>query len=309
MKDDYVLGIGAANVDISGQSKKPIILHDSNPGYMFVSVGGVTRNVLENLARIGYPTKIITAIGDDNNGAFIQDYSSKAGIDFSYALKVKNASSSSYLCILDDNGDMAISLSDMHIIENITVDYLKRINQVIENAKVITIDPCLSEDVIDYICHNFKNDIFCDPVSSAYAQRIKKYLPYIHTIKPNAMELAILANHKTDSYEDKIAACKVLINKGVKRIFVSLGKDGCLYYDYLGNYRLKSFKAVEMVNASGAGDSFMAGVIYSYVNNFDIEKTLDYALACGIIAISSYETINPEMGLDKIKKIILKERG
>ncbi len=309
MKNKYVLGIGAANVDINGRSKESIIIHDSNPGYMSISVGGVTRNVLENLARIGYSTKIITAIGNDNNGNFIKEYSINAGIDFTYAVTVENENSSSYLCILDNKGDVYISLSDMHIVNNITVDYLKEIDYVIKNAEVITIDPCLSEEVLDYICHNFSGEIFCDPVSSAYAKRIKKYLPYIHTIKPNNMELAVLADHPTDGYQNKIDACKILIEKGVKRIFVSLGKDGCLYYDYLGNSHLKAFKEVEMVNASGAGDSFMAGIIYSFVNNFDIEKTLDYGLAAGVIAISTTETINPEMSLEKIEDIIRKERS
>ena len=277
MKNDYVLGIGAANIDINGRSKQTLILHDSNPGYMSISVGGVTRNVLENLSRIGYPTKLITALGDDNYGKFIKEYSTQAGIDFSYSMTVENENSSSYLCILDEKGDMYVSISDMHIVNNISVDYLKAIADVIKNAKVITIDPCLSEETLDYICHNFSKELFCDPVSTAYARRIKKYLPYIHTIKPNELELSILSDHCTKSYQDKIEACKILIDKGVKRVFVSLGKDGCLYYDYLGNSYLKSFKAVDMVNASGAGDSFMAGVIYSYVNNFDIEKTLDYA--------------------------------
>lgn len=309
MKEKYVLGIGAANVDINGRSKNPLILHDSNPGYMSISVGGVTRNVLENLARIGYPTKIITAIGDDNNGSFIKEYSINAGIDFSYAMTVKNETSSSYLCMLDEKGDMYVSLSDMHIVNNITVDYLKKIDYVIRNAEVITIDPCLSEEALQFICQNFTTDIFCDPVSSAYAKRIKKYLPYIHTIKPNEIELAVLSEHPTDGYQNKIEACKILIEKGVKRVFVSLGKGGCLYYDYLGNSYIKAFKEVEMVNASGAGDSFMAGVIYSYVNKFDIEKTLDYALAAGVIAISTTETINPEMSLEKIEEIIIKERG
>ncbi|MGI6608188.1 MAG: carbohydrate kinase family protein [Erysipelotrichaceae bacterium] len=278
---------------------------------MSISVGGVTRNVLENLARIGYPCKIITAIGDDNNGKFIKDYSTKAGIDFSCALTVKNENSSSYLCILDEKGEMYISISDMHIVNNITIDYLKKMEDIIEKAKIITVDPCLNEEVLDYICHKFSNkkEIFCDPVSTAYAKRIKKYLPYIHTIKPNKMELEILSDYCISSHQDVVEACKILIKKGIKRVFVSLGKAGCLYYDYSGNCHARAFKEVDMVNASGAGDSFMAAVIYSYVNNFEIEKTLDYALAAGIIAISNENTINPDMGLDKIEEIISKERG
>ncbi len=313
MKEHYVIGIGAANVDINGKSINPLIMRDSNPGYMNVSVGGVTRNVLENIARIGYPVKIISAIGSDAYGKFIYDYSTKSGIDFSQVLTVEQCPSSSYLAILNSNGDMHLALSDMHIIQYLTVDYLKSKSEVIEKADVIVFDPCLSqsEELIPYICENYghKLPLFCDPVSCGYALKIKPYLQYIHTIKPNELELEILSEHSCKTIDDKIAACKILIEKGIRRVFVSLGKDGCLYYDNTGQCLTRSFKEVQMINATGAGDAFMAAVVYSYVNKFDIDTTLDFALAGGIIAISNKNTINPEMSLDRIKEIIRKERG
>ena len=64
-EQEYVVGIGAANVDVHGRSKAPINLRDSNPGHMNVSAGGVTRNVCDNLSRLGAPVKLITALGDD----------------------------------------------------------------------------------------------------------------------------------------------------------------------------------------------------------------------------------------------------
>ena len=62
-----------------------------------------------------------------------------------------------------------------------------------------------------------------------------------------------------------------------------------------------------MVNASGAGDAFMAAVIYSYINAFTLDKTIDYGLAAGIVAISHEKTINPNMSVSLIENI-LKER-
>ena len=53
MSEPYVLGIGAANIDVHGKSRVPIVMRDSNPGHLRTSAGGVTRNVLENLARLG----------------------------------------------------------------------------------------------------------------------------------------------------------------------------------------------------------------------------------------------------------------
>ena len=42
---NYIVGIGAANVDVHGRSKKAINLHDSNPGHMNTSAGGVKERI------------------------------------------------------------------------------------------------------------------------------------------------------------------------------------------------------------------------------------------------------------------------
>lgn len=310
MSSDYVLGIGAANVDISGKSKQPLIMRDSNPGFMHVSVGGVTRNVMENIARLKYPCKLISALGNDLHGHLIEEYSTSAGIDMSHCLHVQNQSSSTYMAILNDNGNMELALSDMHILNCLTPEYIKNNIELVKRAKALSFDPCLSESVIQYITEECSKyvPLFCDPVSSAYAARLKPYIKNIHTLKPNTMELAILADMNVENEYDMIQACRKLCSEGVKRVFVSRGDKGCMYYDYEGHLIFKHLKPIEnMVNASGAGDSFMAGIIYCYVNDFDIEKTINYGLACGIAAINSEMTINPDLGIDMIEKIL--ERG
>lgn len=75
---EYAVGIGAANVDICGRSKNPIIMADSNPGAMSISLGGVTRNICENLARLGGSVKLISALGSDLYGHMIREESTAA---------------------------------------------------------------------------------------------------------------------------------------------------------------------------------------------------------------------------------------
>ena len=107
---------------------------------------------------------------------------------------------------------------------------------------------------------------------------------------------------------DRDKACEKILDKGLNRIFVSLGADGCLYMDRDGRRIERKLKPVEnMINATGAGDAFMAAVIYSYINDFSLEKTIDYGLAAGIAAISHERTINPNMSISLLENI-LKER-
>ena len=48
--EKYVVGVGGANLDMHARSRNPVVMRDSNPSYMHTSAGGVTRNIIENLA-------------------------------------------------------------------------------------------------------------------------------------------------------------------------------------------------------------------------------------------------------------------
>ena len=53
----YILVLGASIVDIIGFSKREFKAKDSNPGAIKISLGGVCRNIAENLARVGVNTE------------------------------------------------------------------------------------------------------------------------------------------------------------------------------------------------------------------------------------------------------------
>ena len=142
----YIVGVGAANADLNGASLAPIHLRDSNPGHISLSAGGVTRNVCENLARLGADVKLLSCVGDDTFGAFIRRSCEDAGIDASHLHEAKGAASSMYLSILDADGDMLVGMSDMRIIqEHMPQSYLQSQKELIQGAKIITTDPCMGE--------------------------------------------------------------------------------------------------------------------------------------------------------------------
>lgn len=85
-----VLVIGAANFDIKGRMFHPPVLMSSNASAMRTSFGGVARNIAENLARLGMPVTLITAVGDDYAGEDILESAAEVGIDTSRALIVED---------------------------------------------------------------------------------------------------------------------------------------------------------------------------------------------------------------------------
>ena len=62
---EYAAVLGGVNVDIGGQSAAPLVAHDSNPGSVTVSLGGVGRNIAHNMSLLGVDVRFLTAFGDD----------------------------------------------------------------------------------------------------------------------------------------------------------------------------------------------------------------------------------------------------
>ena len=305
--DNYVLGIGAANVDVYGKSKIKIRTHYDHPANISSGVGGVTKNILTNLAMLNVSTKIITAVGDDGYADTIINDCKINNIDTSNVIRVKNQSSGIFMQVQDDNNDMYLAICDMSVLEKITVDYIASKSRIISNAKIVLLDPSLPVETIEEIIRICKDkvQIFMDPISDNYALKIKPYVGEFECIKPNKTELECLSGIKIKDNDDLYKACDKLIQKGTKKIFVSLGKEGQLYVDNQGNKIKRKLKSVsKMVNASGAGDASMAAIIYGTINDFEIEKMLDYSLAAGITAILSPTTINSNMSVELLNKII-----
>ena len=304
----YIVGVGAANLDLNGASCAPIHLRDSNPGHISLSAGGVTRNVCENLARLGADVKLLSCVGDDVFGSYIRRSCVEAGIDISHLHEAKGTHSSIYLSILDADGDMLVGMSDMRIVQqDLPADYLPSQKQLIQGAKVVTCDPCMGETALLQLLDLCQpSQIVCvDPVSCAYARVVAPLIGRFHTAKPNRMELEILAGMEIRSDADLQRAGEVVLNKGLKRLFVSLGAEGCFYMDHTGLVLRRKLRPVkQMVNASGAGDSFAAAMLYATLNGWNVEKTLDFAMAAGVAALSHERTINPNMSVSLLEDIL-----
>lgn len=104
-------------------------------------------------------------------------------------------------------------------------------------------------------------------------------------IKPNTDELAQLTGKNLTSVGDILAACRQLIQSGVKICAVSMGKEGALITD-----GAKAFFAPSVVSKPdstvGAGDSMLAGILSMLTRGGGIEEALRLGTAAAAATIS-----------------------
>lgn len=301
-KEDYAVIIGGANVDILGIPKKDLIYHDSNIGNVKTSLGGVGRNIAENLCRLDIDTHLISIFGRDPYGDFIVKESKKIGLKLHNSLILDGVGTSMYISILDGHGDMEVALSSMDNIENLDIDFIKVKKDLIEASKVCVVDTNTPKGTIEYVLKNFKGtDFFLDTVSSEKARTVKDLIGYFHTIKPNKIEAEILTGIEIKGEEDLNKAIGYFHDRGVKEVFITLSKEGVAYSDGESIRKIK-VETPKIVNATGAGDAFMAALAYGHKKGFSLEEKARFGLGASLVAMEHENTINPQMSIKNIYK-------
>ena len=296
----YAVVVGGVNVDIGGTSFAPLVAADSNPGRVSVSLGGVGRNIAHNLCLMGADVWMLTAYGDDTHGQKIAASCSSLGIDLSHALKLADETTSTYLYLTDEQGEMALAVSDMEICKRITPEYLEQNISVLNNAQVVVADTNIPGESLVYLAENCTVPLFVDTVSTVKAEKVRPILDKIHTLKPNRLEAELLTGVKIDSPADAVKAADALLEMGVHRVFISMGGEGVLAA--MGTERLLLPNVPgNMVNTTGCGDAFMAALVWAYLEGSDLRTSAMAGLAAGSIAMESMETINPEMSAEALK--------
>lgn len=305
-----ILVIGATNIDIGGVSSKPIVKGDSNPGKVKISVGGVAHNIACNLSMLGFPVSFMSVFSNDVLGKMAEE-ETKALMDISHSFFSSINSSSVYLFIADEKGEMQLAINDMELIDNLSPFLIDASEEVLQSAKMIVIDTNLRQDTIEAIAkiaHEANVPLICDPVSTIKLPKIKNILPYLTLLKPNLLELEkayeMLTNKsiKIKNSSDLLVASEALLDTGLKKLVVSLGSNGAFYCSKTERFYTRG-TLVDVVNTNGAGDAFVAGFCEALYNGLDNKQCLMHAVAAAKLVVESEETVSPFMNLKNVELI------
>lgn len=291
-----VVVIGGSNIDITGNLTREFHMHDSNPGEILMSLGGVGRNIAENLAYLDVHVQLISAVGSDLYGDQIMESCQSIGIDTALMKRFGDYRTSVYMQVMNDSGQLEMAISDMDIMMHITPKVLEAHKHQLEGARAIVADGNLPVETIEYLAENYGYKMFFDPVSIAKSSKIMNCLDKIFCITPNIKEAEHILNLEGSSEE----ILKHMHRKGIAFPVITLGEQGVAYYDQEVNF--SPALKIEVKNVTGAGDALMAGLIYGYMNDLNYSDIIKCGQKMASYALSSYKSVN-----EAIKKINLLE--
>jgi len=307
-KDPYVVVVGGVNIDIGGKPHGPLLERDSNPGEVRVSIGGVGHNIARNLALLGLKVIFLTAVGEDENGLRVIRDCTAAGIDCSRVIRAADARTSVYLFISDEQGDMRLAVSDMAICERITPDVLESARDLLSAASAVVMDANLPQTAIDWLAKHCTAPLFADPVSVAKAGKFRRVLGRLSALKPNRLEAELLSGMAIRTQEDLEEAAARMISKGLRQVYISMGTQGVFAAEPDQSLRVPCCPA-EARNMTGAGDAFMAALVWAHLSGLDLGASARAAAAAAAVAVEGADTINPLLSVDTMKAKMTESGG
>jgi sugar/nucleoside kinase (ribokinase family) len=250
-----------------------------------ITVAGTAGGTSVDLARLGAEVVAVGAIGEDNLGDFMLGVLAEEGVSTEHLSRKPGVQTSATILPIHPNGsrpawhvlganatlegnDMpwhelaacdALHLGGLAALGALDGEPAARVARVARESGVLTTADCLG----------VKRDDALEVVTPV--------LPYVDIFMPNEQEATALSGQP-----DAAAAGRYLRTLGATCVIVKRGEHGCLIVDEDGERELPAFEA-PVVDTTGCGDAFCAGVIVARCDGWSIDDAARLGNAAGAL--------------------------
>ncbi|MBN2145880.1 MAG: carbohydrate kinase family protein [Anaerolineales bacterium] len=299
-----VLVIGTAGVDIVGWLKGELLPRTSSPAQIRTSYGGVARNVAENLARLGQPVRLITAVGKDQAGDQLLQATSEAGVDVECALRSSQYPTGTYLAIVNTGGELQFGLDDMRAASALSGEYLRQYEGLFRESSLVFFDANLPKESIRTIftlARRARVPVCADPTSRILASRLLPYLPRLSMIAPNVDEAGVLCDRtiSATNRRDALEAAKCLVGQGVGVVIITLAEFGVCYATSETSGHVPAIQTA-IVDPTGAGDALTATMVFSLLNGIPIDDAVRLGVTAASLTLRHRGAVLSDLSLEKL---------
>lgn len=277
--------IGAAISDLMAFPHSPLEAGESIPGRVLRAPGGVGRNIAENLARLGLHPELVSVFGDDPFSRGLASHARRAGIGLDYSFQREKGEGCWHLAIYGQDNDLHHGVADLSAMHELTPAILAERLPALQAASAIVVETNCTEEALNWIATQaWAAPLYLDPISAVLCQKVTGRLGHYHTLKANRKQAEALTGQILRTRADLERVARSLLIAGLQRVFITLGPEGVFAADREAMHLLPAAKG-PVASTTGAGDAFMAGLIWAGRRNWPVEDCARAGLAAAALAL------------------------
>ncbi|WP_217696554.1 MULTISPECIES: ribokinase [Paenibacillus] len=299
-----IVVIGSLNMDMVVRTNRSPNAGETLIGQAFaLSPGGKGANQAVAAARLGAEVSMIGRVGKDTFGSEMLEIIRNEGIHIEHISVSEHEATGVASIVIEEDGENRIIVVPGANIE-LTVEDIQALEAVISQAKIIVLqlemDLAMSEQAIA-IAHRKGIPAILNP---APARVLKdEMLAQVSYLTPNETEAGILSGMTVDSAETAEQAARILLQKGVQNVIVTLGSKGALIVNAEGAKAVPGFP-VKVVDTVAAGDSFNGALAQQLVLGKTLEEAVSFANAVGALAVGKEGAIPSLPQLSEVEQFL-----
>ena len=303
-----ILVIGAVFVDIKGFPTDAYIPTGRNVGQIEYVHGGVARNVVEDIANVELRPTYLGIVDDTPLGEAVVKKLKNHKVNVDYMLTIPDGMGT-WLAVFDNNGDVAGSISKRPNMLPL-VDLLnEKGDEIFSQADSVVLEVDLDKELVKKVLelaekHQVKSFALVSNMSIATKRR--DFLQRFDCFICNQQEAGIFF---LDDYSEKtpeemrIILAEKVVRANIPSMVVTMGGAGSVYADWEGNSGICPARKVQVLDTTGAGDAFCAGVAIGLTYGKTLAESVEIGTLLAASVITSKENVCPrflpeELGLD-----------
>ncbi|MGN1156849.1 MAG: carbohydrate kinase family protein [Agathobacter sp.] len=293
-----IVVIGTVFVDIKGFPDSVYIPDGRNAGRIEYVHGGVSRNVVEDIANMELRPTFVSIVDETPMGKDVFAQLTRHKVNMDYVQNVENGMGT-WLAVFDNNGDVAGSISkrpDPTPIMNILEE---KGDEIFAEADSIIFEIDLYKEIVKKIfdlAEKYQKRVYALVSNMSIAVERRDFLQKLDCFICNEQEAGMLF---FDDYSKKQPEemCEILSRKigsaNISSMIVTMGGHGAVYADAKGNKGICPAKKVVVKDTTGAGDAFCAGAMTGLTYGKSLAEACEIGATLAASVITSSDNVCP----------------
>jgi ribokinase len=241
-------------------------------------------------SKSGGQVTLVTKLGHDDFANIALDMLKEQNMSTEFVFITDQAPTGTALIMVDENTSQNAIMVAAGACDTFNGQDISKIESVIKSSGILLTQLETNMDAIEKvidIAHKNGVKVILNPapVQPVHDELLKK----IDIITPNEVEAEILSGIKVSTTQDARKAARYFLDKGVKEVVITLGKNGVLAVTKDRSELFENYD-VEVVDTTGAGDAFNGGFAAALADGGDIFEACRFGNVVSNLAVTKLGT-------------------
>ena len=298
MKRTGIVVFGAVFVDVKGYPLAQFIPGGRNVGRVVQVHGGVSRNVVEDIANVELRPTFVSVVDETGMSLDVVAKLKRHKVNTDY-IRTAPDGLGTWLAVFDNTGDVVAAISKRPDLAKITETLEEYGDEIFEGADSIVVEIDMEPHQLNKIfklAEKYGKDVYAVVSHMSIAMERRDLLKQTGCIVCNEQEAGILFSEDLGGYgpeEMQSFLAEKVKQANIRRMIITMGGAGAVYAENGGESGICPAKKVNVIDTTGAGDAFFAGVAIGLTYGKTLAEACEIGTRLAASVIISRENVCP----------------